>query len=667
MFVDGGTDELQPPSSDANSPEHAPESGIPSQASAPSRLGTQRDAHEAERLRDDVDDAEAGLPKGRLHRVLGLELKPEVTPEKAEQIADGRVPRTRNMSRSIGSALGSRTATASQAKLNPFFTQSGDAQLSLSPRLRADGEMGKKEVLSTQLEHHFFLCHASSGRYMAEAIRRTLSGEGFKVVRDGYRETVDVTMSAVVVLLLTKGVLRDEQCRDELLWALDMAKEIICIKDETTDQEDPFFFELDAEVANVSDEIKHVVSEQIDGKKVLTHHMREDLQAKMVDQLKHLGRPKFRGASQTPTPGVRSARVRAGRRGQELPDGKRHHFFLCHHQSSGGDQCQNLCHLLTARGYEVWYDNDRSSVDRDLRGMKQGVRDSVCLLVFLSGRKEKDGQAHQDGEYEGPMTRWFCHEEMNEAHKAGLSFVGVKEEDSRLNKPDFNLEKSRARTAGKPKGQPVSTHVEQNLRLLDEMCFLPFHRQKHLVNAMLTEIVDAAVHRPPRTCQCGECTDPTPDDEPPAVRFRSQLIAEPEPEVDVEPQPQPARSGSGIIITFPESTDFLSPRPGTPAFMASPSSKSMLATISAGEPKSNFDTEYEKVKALYDASDYDGALRDFTYLKRYVKGLDAEFHRANAHRIGNVDAYIKEIEKRLGASPRKKRCGSGFACCASPQ
>eukprot|EP01047_Picozoa_sp_COSAG01_P062225 COSAG01_NODE_7883_length_3009_cov_2.423368_2_plen_664_part_01 len=69
-----------------------------------------------------------------------------------------------------------------------------------------------------------------------------------------------------------------------------------------------------------------------------------------------------------------------------LPPGKKFHFFLCHHQGSGGDQANNLCLRLEQLGYRVWYDNGRNANHRNLRGMKQGVRDSVCLLIFLSGR-----------------------------------------------------------------------------------------------------------------------------------------------------------------------------------------------------------------------------------------------------------------------------------------
>ena len=91
-----------------------------------------------------------------------------------------------------------------------------------------------------------------------------------------------------------------------------------------------------------------------------------------------------------------------------LPDGKRYHFFLCHHQGSGGDQCLALCRDLKRMGFQVWYDNDVAAVHRNLDGMRAGVKLSMCLLIFLSGRVEKNGSPSEDGEYEGPFSRFFC-------------------------------------------------------------------------------------------------------------------------------------------------------------------------------------------------------------------------------------------------------------------
>jgi hypothetical protein len=120
--------------------------------------------------------------------------------------------------------------------------------------------------------------------------------------------------------------------------------------------------------------------------------------------------------------------------------------------------------------------------------MKRGVRESEVFLVFLSGRKETDGQADLHGLYEGPFTRWFCQEEMTTAHEVGLRCVGVKEEDERYGKPDFALEKSRSLTGGKD-GKPIHKRAAQNATILDEICFINFRRQQHELKGMIDEVV----------------------------------------------------------------------------------------------------------------------------------------------------------------------------------
>lgn len=90
----------------------------------------------------------------------------------------------------------------------------------------------------------------------------------------------------------------------------------------------------------------------------------------------------------------------------QLAEGKKYHFFVCHHQGSGGDQAYLLSKFLEDRGYSVWYDNSREADRRNLQGMRDGVVESECLLIFLSGRKETDGLADPaNGVYEGPFTR----------------------------------------------------------------------------------------------------------------------------------------------------------------------------------------------------------------------------------------------------------------------
>ena len=69
------------------------------------------------------------------------------------------------------------------------------------------------------------------------------------------------------------------------------------------------------------------------------------------------------------------------------------------------------------------YDNEQPATERNVDGMKRGVRHSLSLLIFLSGRRETDGEADKAGEYEGPFTRWYCHEEMATARKHGLALL----------------------------------------------------------------------------------------------------------------------------------------------------------------------------------------------------------------------------------------------------
>jgi hypothetical protein len=194
----------------------------------------------------------------------------------------------------------------------------------------------------------------------------------------------------------------------------------------------------------------------------------------------------------------------------EVGPGKRHHFFLCHHQGSGGDQTNLLCLRLQDIGYKVWYDNEQMSTERNLTGMKKGVAESECLLIFLSGRKETDTLPDSNGQYEGTFTRWFCHEEMAAATANRLRFVGVMETEDRRGKPDFAQEKRRA--LGPPL---VNDHAPQNVRLLDELCFIPFRRQQHEVEAMLKEIVRQAAM--PMARQEPEAEQAAQDPEPPLI------------------------------------------------------------------------------------------------------------------------------------------------------
>eukprot|EP01047_Picozoa_sp_COSAG01_P036979 COSAG01_NODE_2911_length_6875_cov_93.023318_3_plen_601_part_00 len=176
----------------------------------------------------------------------------------------------------------------------------------------------------------------------------------------------------------------------------------------------------------------------------------------------------------------------------KLPKGKKYHFFICHHQSSGGNQARNLYDQLTGLGCKVWYDNAQPAEERVLAGMKRGVKSSMTLLIFLSGRKETEGEPDRNGQYEGPFTRWFCHEEMITAQDADCHIMGVMETDRRHGVPDFALEKQRALSGGEHGGR-IHVSAEQNIKLLDNVCFLPRRTQAHEVGSFLQEILAQGV------------------------------------------------------------------------------------------------------------------------------------------------------------------------------
>ncbi len=185
---------------------------------------------------------------------------------------------------------------------------------------------------------------------------------------------------------------------------------------------------------------------------------------------------------------------------------KEYHFFICHHQGSGGDQAHLLCDALRSRGYKVWYDNGVKSDARNLGGMQRGVRSSACLLLLLTGRKENAaGVSDSSGVYEGPFTRWYCHQEMETARSERLPVIGVMEVEERYNKADLAEEKRRARTGG-ANGGPISEHAENILALLDgpnSVVFLPFRRQQHEMEAMLAEICLQFVSKVVNSAQTG--------------------------------------------------------------------------------------------------------------------------------------------------------------------
>ena len=166
---------------------------------------------------------------------------------------------------------------------------------------------------------------------------------------------------------------------------------------------------------------------------------------------------------------------------------RKYDFFICHHQGSGGLQARSLSDDLTRRGYTVWLDNKVDRSERTLDGMCRGVQSSRNIIIILTGRYEiyntgnPCGPDSNGATYQSPFSRWFCHEELKTARAAHVNIMGVQEMDQRFSKPDFGLCKASA-------GGHVATVVEANLKLLDDICFIPLHAEKHERSAMLEEI-----------------------------------------------------------------------------------------------------------------------------------------------------------------------------------
>lgn len=91
------------------------------------------------------------------------------------------------------------------------------------------------------------------------------------------------------------------------------------------------------------------------------------------------------------------------------------------------------------------------------------------------------------------FTRWYCHEEMNAAREAGLHTIVVKEEDKRFGRPDIALEKERAMTLTARDGSPLHEFAAENLKLLDDVCFIPRRTQQHELNGYLDEIIKQGI------------------------------------------------------------------------------------------------------------------------------------------------------------------------------
>lgn len=144
-----------------------------------------------------------------------------------------------------------------------------------------------------------------------------------------------------------------------------------------------------------------------------------------------------------------------------IPDPEEREFdlFLNHAQHTGADQAKTLYLLLQAAGVKVWYDMHARNLTT--QGMRQGIRNSRCILLFLS---------------DGIMARPFCVKEQRWAKKYDLGFIGVMERDPRHGEVDLRKEKLRA---------PSDLEC-----LFEHIEFLNYERRDHQAEAMVQKIIE---------------------------------------------------------------------------------------------------------------------------------------------------------------------------------
>jgi molecular chaperone DnaK len=94
-----------------------------------------------------------------------------------------------------------------------------------------------------------------------------------------------------------------------------------------------------------------------------------------------------------------------------LPQLKRWHFFISHQQQGSDGYAALVKEKLTALGYRCWIDTEQHA-DRD--GMEDGVKGSVCVLLFL---------------FKGTLHRPFCRFELRLACAHGVPIVALFEGD----------------------------------------------------------------------------------------------------------------------------------------------------------------------------------------------------------------------------------------------
>ena len=91
----------------------------------------------------------------------------------------------------------------------------------------------------------------------------------------------------------------------------------------------------------------------------------------------------------------------------------RYHFFISHFQVEASGHVGTLFHLLEARGAHCWRDMTANNLTTE--GMRQGVKDSDVLLVFLTN---------------STLSRRFCLLEIQWAIEFGKPIMFVVEKEN---------------------------------------------------------------------------------------------------------------------------------------------------------------------------------------------------------------------------------------------
>jgi hypothetical protein len=148
-----------------------------------------------------------------------------------------------------------------------------------------------------------------------------------------------------------------------------------------------------------------------------------------------------------------------GGKGCPLPTNLLKHVFISHSQGTGGDQAAMLHLELEKLGLKTWYDQSDEDVTKE--GMREGLEQSLAVLLFLSA---------------GVLSRPFVQFEVRTAMDLGKPIILVHETDARHGAFDFGKEKAET---------PMDLH-----HLFDDIESIPFRRKSYERSAMLDFIMN---------------------------------------------------------------------------------------------------------------------------------------------------------------------------------